>query len=141
LPNKTSRERYALFSDNAKRCIEAWLEERNEDCGHDFLFHNSMGKPLTKQVLHHEFRRTVCKTYDGKVIHEDGLDSWSTHRLRHTMASDLVSGGADISSVMEAGGWRSYDCMAGYAQVDVERARKGSSRAMTPEEFFAKFSR
>jgi integrase/recombinase XerC len=130
LPVKTNREREALFSDDGARYIREWLEERQLDCGHDYLFHNSQGKPLKEAALSREFRRVVCKTYKGKVMHDEGLESWSTHRLRHTMASDLLAGGADIAVIMEAGGWRSPECMAGYAQVDWARARKGYDEAM-----------
>lgn len=130
LPNKANRERYALYSDKCAKYIAEWLKERNAHCGHQYLFHNAGGGVSRNESLHKEFQRTLCKTYRGRVIHEVGFDSWSTHRLRHTMASNLVSGGADIATVMTAGGWNSYDSMSGYAQVDLARARKGYDEAM-----------
>lgn len=130
LPNKTSRERYALFSDKANKYIAEWMKERDPECGHSYLFHNSLGDPLKIAALQREFGRTLCRTHRGRVVNEVGLERWSTHRLRHTMASNLVSSGAEVTTVMEVGGWRTYECMAGYASVDVARARKGYDEAM-----------
>jgi integrase/recombinase XerC len=130
LPNKTDTERRAKFTDRAAQYITAWLEERNGSCGHDHLFYNTLGDPLRPETLHAEFCRTMCKVYGGTLIHEDGLDRWSTHRLRHTMASNLVSGGASVAVVMEAGGWKSPASMLGYTQIDAELARRGYNEAM-----------
>jgi integrase/recombinase XerC len=66
----------------------------------------------------------------GKRVNETGLDKWSTHRLRHTMASTLVSSGADAATVMASGGWKSYEAMAVYARVDTDVARRGYDEAM-----------
>jgi integrase/recombinase XerC len=130
LPNETSRERNALFSDKARTYIAEWLEARDPECGHSYLFHNSLGDPLKVETLHREFGRTLCTIYCGRVVNEAGLEKWSTHRLRHTMASNLVSSGAEVATVMQAGGWRNYESMTGYASVDVARARKGYDEAM-----------
>jgi integrase/recombinase XerC len=43
LPNKTDCERWAMFSDKAARYIFEWMVERSDDCGHDLLFHNTLG--------------------------------------------------------------------------------------------------
>jgi len=130
LPNKTKCERYAFFSHKTRDYIDAWLQERDPDCGHDFLLYNSQGNPYRWSGLAIDFKRTLCKTFKGKAIHEVGLDNWSIHRLRHTMATKLVSGGADASTVMAQGGWLSFESMAGYAQVDPEVARRSYQDAM-----------
>jgi integrase/recombinase XerC len=130
LPNKANRERWALFSDKTKRYFIEWMTERSPTRGHDYLLHNTLGNPLQISTLTNEFNRTLCKTYEGKTVNETGFDKWSTHRLRHTMASNLVSAGADAATVMAAGGWNSYEAMANYARVDVEVARRGYDEAM-----------
>jgi integrase/recombinase XerC len=130
LPNKTNCERWALFSGKTKRYHTEWMAERNPNCGHDYLLHNTLGSPLKVGSLATEFRRTLCKTHLGKTRNETGFDKWSTHRLRHTMASTLVSNGADVATVMAAGGWKSYEAMAGYARVDADVARRGFDQAM-----------
>jgi integrase/recombinase XerC len=131
LPNKTNCERYAPFAEKTKRYFIEWMTERDSKCVHDYLLHNTRGKPLNAHALHLEFRRALCKTYKGKTtLNETGFDKWSTHRLRHTMASNLVSAGADAATVMSVGGWKSYEAMAGYVRVDAELARRGYDEAM-----------
>jgi site-specific recombinase XerD len=130
LPNKTNCERWAFFSERTKRYYIEWMAERNPACGHDYVLHNTLGDPSTALSLAAEFKRTLCKVAIGKRVNEAGFDKWSTHRLRHTMASRLVSAGADVATVMAAGGWKSYDAMAGYARVDPNVARRGYDEAM-----------
>lgn len=130
LPNKTDCERWALFSDKAARYISEWLSDRTEDCGHEYLFHNSTGGKPLPETIHRELCRTFCRVYEGKSIHAEGLDQWSTHRLRHTMASNLASGGASVSTIMGAGGWRSPSSMLVYTKNDEANARRGYDEAM-----------
>jgi integrase/recombinase XerC len=130
LPNKTDCERWALFSNKTARYITEWLRERAEDCRHNLLFHNSLGGQLLPETMHREFCRTFCKMYAGETIHSEGLDEWSTHRLRHTMASNLASGGASVSTIMGSGGWRSVSSMLVYTKNDAGNARQGYDEAM-----------
>jgi len=135
LPNKTNRERWAFFDEKTKRYYTEWMAERDPGCGHDYLLHNTRTRrPMTVGSLTAEFNRTLCKVASRRRIrNQTGFDRWSTHRLRHTMASNLVSAGADVATVMEAGGWRSYEAMAGYARVDLDVARRGYDEAMRGE--------
>jgi integrase len=130
LPNKGNRERYAFFSEKTKRYYDEWMAERDQHCSNDHLLHNSRGGPCRVQILGNEFSRTLCKTHHGKKLHETGWEKWSTHRFRHTMASRLVSAGADAATVMAAGGWKTYEAMCGYARVDEDVARRGYEDAM-----------
>lgn len=130
LPNKTNTERWAKFTDRAAKYIAAWLSDRDSSCGHDFLFYNTLLDPMRPESLHAEFCRTFCKSHGGRVIHEEGLEWWSTHRLRHTMASNLASGGASITTIMGAGGWKSPSPMLGYTKIDMDLARRGYDEAM-----------
>jgi site-specific recombinase XerD len=130
LPTKTSRERWAPFHHLTSQCCDAWMQERDPDCRHDYLLHNNQGDPMSPDSLAEEFKRVLCTTYRGKKNHDTGLASWSTHRLRHTFATNLVSGGADAATVMAAGGWVTADSMFGYAQVDPALACRGYNEAM-----------
>jgi integrase/recombinase XerC len=129
LPNKGNRERTAFFSDLTVRFYHEWLAERDPECTHNNLLHNTRGNPCTTPTLIQEFHRVLCKIHKGKKVHETGFDSWSTHKLRHTMASNLVSAGADAATIMAAGGWKSYQAMLGYSRVDVDVARRGYDEA------------
>lgn len=130
IPNKTRTERWAYFSEKTVKYFTEWMAVRRPDCGHDYVLHNFHGGPLQRPSVTEEFNKTLCKKYKGKVVHESGFDNWSTHRLRHTMASNLVAAGADAATVMAAGGWKCHDSMAGYARVDPDLARRGYDEAM-----------
>lgn len=130
LPNKTDRERYAHFAGRTVRCFADWMNKRDPSCGHDSLLHNTLGNPCTRAMLGEEFNRTLCKVFRGRIVNTTGFDKWNTHRLRHTMASDLVSAGAEIKTVMANGGWRSYEAACGYAAPNAKAARRGYDEAM-----------
>lgn len=130
LPTKAYEERYAFFGEKTERYYREWLSERDARCKHDRLLHNTRLDPCTKQTLHAEFKRVLCKIYLGNQRNDEGFEKWSTHALRHTMASNLVSAGADAATVMAAGGWRTFEAMCGYAEVDAEVARRGYDEAM-----------
>jgi integrase/recombinase XerC len=130
LPNKSNRERAGFFSHKTSQYCDEWMRERNPDCGHDFLIYNFYGNPYSPTTLAEALKRVLCKTLRGKRIHETGLDKWSMHRLRHNMATNLVSGGADAATVMAAGGWLDPNSMAGYAKVNEPVTRRGYDEAM-----------
>jgi len=130
LPNKTNRERLVNCLDKTRRYYIEWMAERNADCGHDFLFHNTLGNPLKQATLADEFNRVLLKSHEDRSVNEIGFDQWSTHRLRHTMATQLIQGGADLQTVMAQGGWISADSTTGYAQVDEDQVRRGYIEAM-----------
>lgn len=130
LPNKTNCERYSHFGSKTKQYFEAWMKERDPGCGHDALLYNTLKRPCTEPTLRADVNRTLCKAYDGKQLNETGFDCWNMHRLRHTMATNLVNGGADMMTVMANGGWQSYDAACGYAAPDLHVARRGYHNAM-----------
>lgn len=130
LPNKGNEEGYSYFSEKTKRCYAAWMAERDPQCGHDHLLHSKRGKPCNLKSLSRELSMTLCTSYGGKHYNEEGFDKWSTHRLRHNMASALVKAGADAATVMAAGRWKTFGAMCGYADVEEEQSRRGYHKAM-----------
>jgi integrase/recombinase XerC len=131
LPNKGKKERWANFSDLTVKYYAEWMAVRDPDCGHDQLLHNTRGNPCTHQALRKEFNRTLCKsTPRRKKTHTTGVDKWSMHQLRHTMASTLASAGADANVIMAQGGWASLEAMSGYTRVDDDLAKRGYEQAM-----------
>jgi integrase len=129
LPNKASRERTAFFSDKTLKYYQEWIAERDPNCGHDRLLHNTRGNPCAGASLGAEFNRVLCKCSLGQKLHDTGFDKWRTHRLRHTMATNLAAGGADAATVMAAGGWATYEAMTNYAEVNNTVARRGYEEA------------
>jgi integrase/recombinase XerC len=130
LPNKTMRERWAFFSTKTARFFKEWMVERDPNTGHNHVITSITGGIPSAPSLHEEFQRVLCRTYKGQTIHEVGLEKWSTHRLRHTMASNLAAAGADIATMMGTGGWIDVESMAGYVEIPEERARRGYEDAM-----------
>jgi integrase/recombinase XerC len=131
LPNKTNTERYAHFGPKTARCLAAWLAERDPSYGTDSLLYNyaKSTKPLTPSSLALAFNKVLRRNYEGRS-HERGFEKWSTHRLRHTMGTNLAAGGADAAVIMGAGGWVDPDTMAGYVKVNQEQAKRGYEEAM-----------
>lgn len=130
LPNKTMKEAWVPFHERTYELVTEWLAKRDKNVAHDYLLHNELGRAYNNQSLHKAISKAVCKTFKGVKYNEDGLDSWSTHRLRHTMASRLVAAGADAATVMAVGRWDSFENMCGYALVDHKVAARGYHEAM-----------
>jgi integrase/recombinase XerC len=151
LPNKTMRERQAFFFIHASTRIREWIAVRNGDCGHEFLFHNHFGAPLRWNTINDAFKRVLCKTYRGRVVNDSGLESFSIHRLRHTLASNLSSSGADANTTATCLGWVCSASIDGYTKLDQDAKIHGfiaatvkveqqaadgfGRRILTPEEF------
>lgn len=130
LPNKAMTEAFVPFHKKTRKYLKKWLLERDSSVGHDYLLYNEYGRPFHRNALHHTLCRVLCKTARGKKVNDDGLDSWSTHRLRHVMASRLARGGANAAAIMALGRWATYSTMCGYAGVDEETKVDSLHRAM-----------
>jgi site-specific recombinase XerD len=129
LPNKSNVERWAFFGDQTKQYYLELLAERSPDCPHDNLLLNNWGLPCKIHTLRYFFNKVLCKKFQGKIVNVVGFENWSTHRLRHNMATTLFRGGADTHTVMTAGGWASAEAMSKYVLVDIEAARRGYDEA------------
>ncbi|MGC1226254.1 MAG: site-specific integrase [Candidatus Sulfotelmatobacter sp.] len=129
-PNKSSRARVAFFSEKTKFFYEEWMKERRGDVAHDHVLHGKLGQPSTPSSLRDEFNSVLCKSWHGKPANEIGFDTWSFHRLRHTMASRLAREGADAAVVMACGGWTTFTAMEYYAKVSSEAHRGEYHQAM-----------
>jgi integrase len=130
LPNKGKKERWAFFSSKTVENFAPWKAERDPECGHDYLLYNLERNPIKPASLRNEFKKVLLKKSSGTSLDQDGFDRWSSHRFRHTMASNLASAGADINVVMAQGGWSTPQMLSTYARVDPELARKGYDQAM-----------
>lgn len=130
LPNKTMRERNVFFSDRAGVRIREWLAVRKVSCDHDLIFHNKHVNALRGNSICNEFNRMLCKTYQGKVANETGFDTFSIQRLRHTLASNLASVGADANTVRTCLGWVSPASAEGYTRIDEHTRKAGFVAAM-----------
>lgn len=94
---KGSKERLVPLHQKACEILQEYMEKARpillDNAQSDYVFVSVRGKTLTTNTV-----RTVFK----KALREAGLDeSLSPHAMRHSFATDLLSGGADLRSVQE----------------------------------------
>ena len=83
---------------------------------HDEVFLNARGAPLTRQGLDYVLRRTLKRVgLEGRA---------SAHTFRHSFATHLVEGGADLRSVQEMLGHSDIATTQIYTHVTAEHLRE-----------------
>ena len=114
---KGNKERLVLFGPEAAFWLKRYLaESRPELSGRNngkALFLNRNGKRFS--------RKGIWKNYAALAI-EAGLSS-RLHNLRHTFATELLAGGADLRSVQELLGHAEISTTQIYTHVDSGRLR------------------
>jgi len=75
------------------------------------VFCNAQGKPLTTRTIHR-----IVKRYMGKI----DRPSFSPHTLRHTFATHLLEGGANLRSVQEMLGHTTLSTTQRYTHLQID---------------------
>lgn len=92
---KGNKERLVPFGDEAYRRMEAWLTEARpalvKNRAVPWLFVNYQGKQLSRKGIWKKFQE--LETLSGVTA--------KVHTLRHSFATHLLAGGADLRSVQE----------------------------------------
>jgi integrase/recombinase XerC len=122
---KGARERVVPFGVPAGRAVRAWSDEgrpllaRAESPAALFLGARGgrIGVRQVRQVVHR------------LVDHVDGAPSMGPHGMRHSAATHLLDGGADLRSVQEVLGHASLATTQIYTHVSIERLRAGYRQA------------
>ena len=117
---KGKKDRRVYFEKDAREAMEKYLPERKsllEKLGIrdnvEELFVNQRGRPLTAHGI-----RWILERYSGA----EGLNHHvSPHALRHTFATAMLSGGADVRVVQEMLGHSSVSTTQRYTHITTER--------------------
>jgi integrase/recombinase XerC len=123
---KGKKERIAPVGRHASKALDRWLEVREPSMDapeddKDALFLNRFGERLTT--------RSIGRMLE-KYLKLTGLDKQTTpHTLRHTFATHLLDGGADLRSVQEMLGHKSLTTTQIYTHVSTRRLKDTYEKA------------
>lgn len=118
---KGGKERVALLNDEAASWLERYLQEsrpkllRNAKQVTDMVFVSQKGTPLAVRQIHR-----IVDSYARKVLGR----SVSPHVLRHSFATHLLEGGADLRVIQELLGHSSLAATQIYTRLSKTHLRK-----------------
>ncbi|AKU90587.1 site-specific tyrosine recombinase XerD [Vulgatibacter incomptus] len=116
---KGSKERIVPVGQIARISVEHWLDGRRAELlgGRDslFLFVSRSGKRLSRQVFWRKLRYYALIAGIDRPI--------SPHKLRHSFATHLLEGGADLRAVQQMLGHADVSTTQIYTHVDSRRLR------------------
>lgn len=116
---KGNKQRLTPISDEAVKFLEFYLEQRrglthHTDC-EDILFLSRNGRKLNREMIFYIVRSAAAKAGIKKSVHP--------HTLRHSFASHLVQGGADILAVQQMLGHESVTTTEIYTHLELSALR------------------
>ncbi len=117
---KGSKERIVPVHDRALRAVDAYLRDGRpvlaKALDEKALFLSVRGRPLTTDAVRKTFKDLLSRA---------GLDgSYTPHDLRHSFATDVLAGGADLRSVQEMLGHVSLSTTQVYTHLAPERLKE-----------------
>jgi integrase/recombinase XerD len=118
---KGNKERLVPIGKSAAKYLKLYLNEVRKDqkiaAGHeDYIFLNRRGKKLSRVMVFLIIKKTVEKAGIHKKV--------SPHTFRHSFATHLVEGGADLRAVQEMLGHESITTTEIYTHLDREYLRQ-----------------
>ena len=110
---KGNKERFVYFGSPCKKAIDAYMVERNkkELTDNRALFGSRNGNRISVTAVH----RLV-----DKALLQAGIDptQYSAHKLRHTAATMMLSGGVDVKTVQEVLGHENLNTTQIYTHIE-----------------------
>lgn len=118
LMGKGSKERIVPVHDTALAAVSAYLDRARPELARpdrptQALFLSTRGRPMSADAIRRMFKKTLVAAGVSADYHP--------HDIRHTFASDLLDGGADLRSVQELLGHSSLSTTQVYTHVSNER--------------------
>jgi len=110
---KGNKERFVYFGTSCRKAIDAYLPIRNKLVLTDnrALFGSRNGNRISVDAVH-----ALVK----KALLQAGLDAtqFSSHKLRHTAATMMLSGGVDVKTVQEVLGHENLNTTQIYTHIE-----------------------
>jgi site-specific recombinase XerD len=127
---KGRKTRFLPVGEPAMEAVRAYLDRARETLGGadapDALFLSKTGRPLGTSDVRRRLRRWTARVGS---LGERGGGSISPHALRHSFATHLLDGGADLRSIQELLGHASVSSTQIYTRVESARLRNAYARS------------
>ena len=110
---KGNKERFVYFGSSCRKAIDAYMAERTKMVLTDnrALFGSRNGNRISVTAVHRLVDKALLKA---------GLDTtqFSAHKLRHTAATMMLSGGVDVKTVQEVLGHENLNTTQIYTHIE-----------------------
>ena len=113
---KGSKERLVPFGQKAQLYLKRYLRVRNDKKNSEFVFLTKLNKPISRIEFWRQLKQIAIKAGITKNI--------TPHTLRHSFATHLLTGGADIRFVQEMLGHSSISTTQIYTHISQERLKE-----------------
>lgn len=110
---KGNKERFVYFGTPCRKAIDAYMQERSKKILTDnrALFGSRDGNRISVSAVHRLVKKALLQA---------GLDAsqFSAHKLRHTAATMMLSGGVDVKTVQEVLGHENLNTTQIYTHIE-----------------------
>ncbi len=110
---KGNKERFVYFGSSCRKALDAYIEEREKKVLSDnrALFGSRDGNRISVTAVHRLVKKALLQA---------GIDStqFSAHKLRHTAATMMLSGGVDVKTVQEVLGHENLNTTQIYTHIE-----------------------